>query len=271
FAIISDTDARWAAELDAHPSIDVRTESETRLWHDALYRAGHTTDFRRSTDDLSGYRVAIVPVQYLMTDSGAANLSKFVESGGTMVVTYFSGIVNENDHIRLGGYPGAFTEVLGIRIEEFFPLLAHETISLSAFGAGSKWSERGTVNTAAVVSAYSAGPVEGSPAITRNAFGAGTAYYVGTSLTPEGVSQLITQLAAEASITPVVSVPQDVEVVVRSDGTSSWAFVINHTPDSVTLALDGVNLLVGEPTAGSLTLDAGGVAVVRLSTPIGVS
>ena len=271
FAIICDTDARWAAELDAHPSIDVRTVSETRLWHDALYRAGHTTDFRRSTDDLSGYRVAIVPVQYLITDAGAANIRAFVESGGTIVVTYFSGIVDENDSIRLGGYPGAFAEVLGIRIEEFFPLLAHETVSLSAFGAGSKWSERGAATTAEVLSTYSMGPTEGSPSITRNSFGAGAAYYVGTSLAAAGMTELVARLAAEASVAPAAPVPEDVEVVLRSNGTSSWAFVINHTADAVSLSIDGVNLLVDEPTAGSLTVDGGGVAVVRMSTPIGVS
>ncbi|MDQ1545346.1 MAG: beta-galactosidase [Actinomycetota bacterium] len=269
--IINDTDARWASELDAHPSIDVTTVPETRLWHDALYRGGYTTDFRRATDDLSGYRVAIVPVQYLMTDAGAANLRGFVESGGTLVATYFSGIVNENDHIRLGGYPGALSEVLGIRIEEFFPLLQSETIALSEFGAGSKWSERGTVSSARVLAEYASGPVQGSAAVTRNAFGKGSAYYVGTSLTTGGVSALFAQVAAEASITPFVSVPQDVEVVLRSNAGTSWAFVINHTSEDVALSLDGVDLLAGSPTGGSLTVDAGGVAVVRLSTPIGDS
>ena len=269
--IINDTDASWASELEAHPSVDVNTVSETRVWHDALYRGGYTTDFRRATDDLSGYRVAIVPVQYLMADAGAANLRGFVEAGGTLVATYFSGIVNENDHIRLGGYPGALSEVLGIRIEEFFPLLASETIALSEFGSGTKWSERGTVSGASVLAEYVAGPVGGSPAITRNTFGKGNAYYVGTSLTPEGASRLVAQLATEARIKPPVDVPQDVEVVLRSNAETSWAFVINHTSDDIALSLDGIDLLDGSPTGGSLTVDAGGVAVVRLSAPIGDS
>jgi beta-galactosidase len=269
--IINDTDARWASALDAHPSLDVDTISETRLWHDGLYRGGYTADFRRATDDLSGYRIAVVPVQYLMTDAGAANLRGFVESGGTLVATYFSGIVDENDHIRLGGYPGALTEVLGIRIEEFFPLLASETISLSQFGSGIKWSERGTVSTASVLAEYSSGPVAGSPAITRNSFGKGTAYYAGTSLSPEGVSQLLAQVSAATAVSPLITAPEDVEVVVRSNGETSWAFAMNHTPDDVTLSLDGVNLLNGSSTGGTVTVDAGGVAVVRLTRPIGVS
>jgi beta-galactosidase len=269
--IINDTDARWASELDAHPSVDVTTPPETRLWHDALYRGGYTTDFRRATDDLSGYRVAIVPVQYLITDAGAANLRGFVDSGGILVATYFSGIVNENDHIRLGGYPGALSEVLGIRIEEFFPLLQSETITLTEFGSGAKWSERGTLSTASAIASYATGPVAGSPAVTRNTFGDGVAYYVGTSLISDGAGALFARIAAEANVTPFVAAPEDVEVVLRSNADATWAFVINHTSNDVAVPLDGIDLLDDSPTGGNLTVDAGGVAVVRLSTPIGDS
>jgi beta-galactosidase len=54
--------------------VDASAVAETRRWHDAFYRAGVPTDFRQSTDDLSGYRLIVVPRQYLVTDSGAANL-----------------------------------------------------------------------------------------------------------------------------------------------------------------------------------------------------
>jgi beta-galactosidase len=147
-AILHDTDARWASELDSHPSVDVSTVGETRSWHDVFYRAGITTDFRQSSDDLSAYRLVVAPVQYLATDAGIANLTRYVERGGQLVVTYFSGIVDENDHIRLGGYPGAFADLLGIRIEEFFPLHADEPVRLSQFGSGSIWSELGRGSTA---------------------------------------------------------------------------------------------------------------------------
>ncbi|HUG50474.1 MAG TPA: beta-galactosidase, partial [Terrimesophilobacter sp.] len=181
-AIIHDTDARWASELDAHPSVDLDCLAQTRRWHDALYRVGVTTDFRRSTDDLSGYRLVIVPMQYLITDAGAQNIAEFVRAGGAAVVTYFSGIVDEDDHIRLGGYPGAFADLLGLRIEEFFPLRDGESVQLNAFGSGTVFSELGRSVGASVLAQYTTGPVVGSPAVTRNAFGAGAAYYVGTNL-----------------------------------------------------------------------------------------
>jgi beta-galactosidase len=262
-AIIHDTDARWASELDAHPSVDLDCLAQTRRWHDALYRAGVTTDFRRSTDDLSGYRLVIVPMQYLITDAGAGNIADFVRAGGTAVVTYFSGIVDENDHIRLGGYPGAFAELLGVRIEEFFPLRDAESEQLNAFGSGTLFSALGRSVGASVLAHYTTGPVAGSPAVTRNAFGGGAAYYVGTNLETHGLDELLEGILEEAELVAVVDAGPDVEVVRRSDGERSWLFVINHSAAEARLTVAGVELISGETVAGTLRVPAGRVAVVR--------
>lgn len=263
-AILHDADARWASEIDAHPSVDVDAMSETRRWHDALYRSGATTDFRSATDDLSGYRIVVVPVQYLMTDAAAANLRAFVEGGGSLVVTYFSGIVDEVDHIRLGGYPGALRAVLGISLEEFFPLLPGEQVPLSAYGSGTVFSELGASQGAEVLATYAAGPTAGSPAITRNRLGSGAAYYVGTALSPDGMRALLGDIRSHAGLAPAAPAGDDVEITRRSDGTTTWAFVINHSDAHVTLSITGVDLLAADhASATEITVAAGGVAVVR--------
>jgi len=262
-AIIHDTDARWASQLDAHPSIDVDMMAETRGWHDALYRLGVTADFRRSTDALDDYPVVIVPVGYLMTEEGSRNLADYVEAGGRLVVTYFSGIVDENDHIILGGYPGAFRDLLGVRLEEFYPLMASETVALSRFGTGSVFSDLGDTTGAEVLARYDSGATQGSPAVTRNAVGSGAAYYVGTSLTQAGLQELLGLVMGDAGLQPPTPVPADVEVVQRSNGATTWSFVINHSHHDIQVPLAGHELLAGVSTGGTLTVPAGGVAVVR--------
>lgn len=265
-AVIHDTDARWGNELSDHPSVDVDTIAETRRWHSVLLSMGVTSDIRRSTDDLTAYRLVIVPVQYLVTHAGIDNLTGFVEQGGTVVVTYFSGIVDEVDHLHPGVYPGAFASLLGVAIEEFFPLMVEERVTLTRFGDGHVFSEYGTVTTAEVVAAYADGPVAGSPAVTRRAVGTGAAYYVGTSLERDGMRELLALIAAERGIVSVSGASDEVEIVSRSSGENSWTFVINHGADDIDVELAGVELLSGQPVDGVLTVLAGGAAVVRVTS-----
>lgn len=271
-AIVHDTDARWGSELDSHPSMDTDCIAETRRWHDAFYRAGISTDIRQSTDDLSGYKLVIAPMVYLITDAGAANIEQFVANGGHLVVTYFSGIVDDNDHIRMdpingGGYPGAFRDVLGVQMEEFHPLHAAETVPLSRYGDGAIWSELGKTTTADALAVFAAGPAAGSPAVTRNTFEGGVSYYVSTSLGAEGISRLVGEVAAAAGVGPVVAdLPAGVEVVKRSKAGTSWLFVINHGADDVTVPVHGAELISGSAADGTLSVAGGGVAVVRQSS-----
>ena len=263
-AIIHDTDARWGNELSDHPSVDVDVIAETRRWHSALLSTGVTSDICRSIDEVSRYDVVIVPVQYLITQDGIDNLTGYVEQGGALIVTYFSGIVDEDDHLHLGSYPGAFAELLGVSMEEFFPLLAEEQVELTRFGSGRVFSEYGTVTTAEVLAEYAGGATAGSPAVTRRAFGTGVAYYVGTSLDRAGMLELLEQVGGGGRIVSAPGASDDVEIVSRSAGDRSWVFVINHGTQAAEVAIVGVELLSGRTVDGSLRVEAGQVAVVRV-------
>ncbi|MEO6534010.1 MAG: beta-galactosidase [Pseudolysinimonas sp.] len=265
-AIIHDTDARWGNELSDHPSVDVDVIAETRRWHAALLARGATSDIRRSVDDLSAYSLVVVPVQYLITRAAIDNLTRYVEGGGAIVVTYFSGIVDEDDHLHAGAYPGAFAELLGVSMEEFSPLMAEEQVELTRFGRGRVFSEHGTVTTAEAVASYASGPTAGSPAVTRREVGPGAAYYVGTSLSPEGMAELLNLIAAERGLPSVAGASADFEIVSRTSGDDTWVFLINHGTQAQEIGINGVELLSGHSVDGSLTVQAGQVAVVRVAS-----
>lgn len=262
-AILFDYEAWWGAELDSHPSVDVTYTDRLSALHAALWRAGVTADVVHPSADLSRYRLVVVPTLYLVRDADADALRRFVETGGTAVVTYFSGIVDEHDHIRLGGYPGAFRDLLGVRVEEFFPLREGETVRLDDGARADVWTEWLHAEGAEVLAAYTDGPLPGVPALTRHAVGAGAAWYVGTRLDDEATDRLVARLLAETGVRPPVRAPAGVEVVRRRSADRSWLFVVNHTTEPARLAVSGVELLGGARCDGELEVPAGEVAVVR--------
>ncbi|MEV6369625.1 beta-galactosidase [Micromonospora musae] len=266
-AILFDYEAWWGAELDSHPSVDVTYADRMNALYDSLWRAGITADVVPASADLDRYRLVLVPTLYLTRDADTAALRRFVESGGTALVTYFSGIVDENDHIRLGGYPGAFRELLGVQTEEFFPLREGERVRLDDGSTADVWTEWLHPQGAEVLASYADGPLPGVAAVTRHPVGAGAAWYLGTRLDQPATDRLVARLVAESGVRPAAAAPAGVEVVRRRDGGRSWLFVLNHTDDAARLSVTGVDLLTGLPCDGALVVPAGEVAVVREDSP----
>ncbi|MGW4878214.1 beta-galactosidase [Streptomyces sp. NPDC004262] len=264
-AVVWDWDARWALEFPSQPSGELRFQELVRAWYEPLWRAGVAVDFVRPDADLSAYRAVLVPSLYLVDDAGAANLTAFAEAGGTLAVGFHSGMVDENSHVRLGGYPGAFREVLGVRTDELFPLLPGERVALGGGGTGSLWSERVRPAGAEVVTSYADGPLAGVPAVTRHAYGAGSAWYLATLPDAETLAGLLGRIREEAGVAAGRAAPQGVEVVVRRGADADFVFVIDHAGAGaeVSVAAGSVELLSGKPVDGVVVVAPGEIAVVR--------
>jgi beta-galactosidase len=269
-AIVWDWNAWWAVELPSQPSGELRFQELIRAWYEPLWRSGVAVDFVRPDADLSSYKLVLAPSLYLVDDEGAANLTGFAEAGGTLAVGFHSGAVDENCHVRLGGYPGAFREALGVRTDELFPLLPGESVDLSDGGTASLWSERVALAGAEAVTSYTSGPLTGVPAVTRHTHGSGTTWYLATRPDPTTLTSLLDRIRAEAGVEPVRTAPEGVEAVVRRGPDADYLFLINHggTAAEVAISTDASELLTGKgitTNADSTTVrvEPGDVAVVR--------
>jgi beta-galactosidase len=265
-AVVWDWNARWALELPSQPSEEVRYLDAVRSWYEPLWRSGIAVDFVRPDADLSSYRLVLAPSLYLVDDAGAANLVGFAEAGGTLAVGFHSGMVDENCHVRLGGYPGAFQGALGVRTDELFPLLPGETVDLSGGGTATLWSERVSLAGAEAVTSYTSGVLTGVPAVTRNSYGTGTAWYLATRPDPQTLSALLNRIRTEAGVEPVRETPEGVEAVLRRGEEADYVFLIDHAGKGakVPVAADAVELLTGKRLEdGTVTVAPGDVVVVR--------
>jgi beta-galactosidase len=224
-AILWDFPNRWAQEHEARPTTDLDAQAVFNDYYAALWRAGITTDVAAPEGDLAKYDLVVVPAIYLMSRTAADNLRRYVHGGGTLLVTPYSGIADETDTVYLGGYPGAIRDVLGVRTEEFYPLL-DTTVALASGGTGAIWSEDAVSTGAEVRDTYE----DGTPAWLVNRYGDGTAHYLTTFPDAATLDRIVAAAAEDANIGPVAEAPVGVEVVRRAhpDG-RSWLFCINHT------------------------------------------
>ncbi|GAA2859394.1 beta-galactosidase [Actinoplanes cyaneus] len=266
-AVSWDAPSWWALQGGGLPAADIDYLAAVQQVHRALYRSGVATDFVFPGQDgfgarLTAYTIVFLPHLFLVSDESAAALREFVAGGGHLVVGHLSGIADPAGRVRLGGYPGAFRDFLGVRVVEWRPLAPGTTIALDNGDQGVCWSERVETAGAETVVRYAGDVLAGAPAITRNRFGRGVAWYVSPGLGDDALRRLVDRVTAEAGVTPVLpGLPPEMEAVRRGD----LLFLFNHgeAPGTVPLPGPGTNALTGRALPGPVTVQPGGVIVWR--------
>jgi beta-galactosidase len=269
-AILMDWENWWALELESKPSNDLKLLPQIYLYYQTLFTHNITVDFVHPQADLSRYKLVIAPNLYLVSDSAAENINRYVGKGGTLLMSFFSGIVDENEQIRLGGYPASFHEMLGLTVEEYAVFPEGLTNSLRTTDGRSFtcsfWSDVIHVQGCESLAVYEKDYYTGLPAVTRHSFGKGCGYYLGTELEPAALEWLLGRVCYEAGIVPVMQdLPVGVEALRRSKDGKSWLFLLNHRDEIVEVLLEGIgrDLLTAQSVKGSIVLEPNGVAVIE--------
>jgi beta-galactosidase len=177
--------------------------------------------------------------------------------------------------VRLGGYPGAFADLLGIRTEEFYPLAPGASVGVEVSEGlggtdhqdwtGTIWSEDTVLCGATTVARYADGPLAGRPVVTRHEVGRGAAWYVGTLLDSGAMYSLFGRVCRDAGTGPVVDLGAGsaVEAVRRRGEQGTFLFVINHGDGPVPLPTCGEDLVTGNRVDRLFLLSAGACAIIR--------
>ncbi len=261
-AILWDPPSFWAQDLEWRPSVDLDHRAQIEAHYRALWDRNVTVAFAHPAASLDGYRLVIAPASYLLSAAAASNLSRYVSEGGNLLVSYFSGIVNECEHMPDGPMPGQLREVLGLTVEEFLPLRAGQLVRLGGGGLGSRWAEHVELGAATCLDTFADGPASGRPAVAVHAFGSGRAWYLATSPDAATLAGLLASVLATSGVSADVEAGEGLEHVVRRGDGQDFHFWINHSGVDREVGAVGRELLSGTPVAGSITVPAGDVRIV---------
>ncbi len=267
-AIVFDWDNWWAIEMSSGPSIDLKYVDEVHKYYEALYSQNIAVDLIGVDTPLDGYEIVLAPVLYMVKPGYADRLKAFVERGGTFLTTFFSGIVNETDLVSLGGYPGELRPLLGIWAEEIdalFPHMSNQIVMNQPLEGMKETYNCGLLcdlihsEGAEVLAVYGSDFYQGMPALTRNRYGQGEAWYVASSPDADFLNDFVWQICAARGIEPVLSTPAGVEVTRRAKDGIPYLFVMNHNDTAVQIELETtsyLNVLNDKHYTGTMALAA---------------
>ena len=296
-AILFSAESEWATRSQTLPSMKLNHWHDVRDWYRAFLDAGTRADIMPLKYDWSDYKTVVLPTVLMLSAVDTRRLADFAAAGGRVVVGYATGLIDENFHTWLGGYPGAgnglLRDMLGIRGEEFNILGSGvegepEAIRLGAGGEVAPedaaalngattrlWQNDVTVtgDRTQVLAMYAGEEadeweLDGMAAVTRNPYGAGEAYFVGCDLDVADLTKLIRTYLAAPAQSQQSQANTDVLHTVRKSADAAFDFYLPRGKKEV--ELQGVE---GEPVVlfqtergeenGSYTVRRNGVLVVR--------
>jgi beta-galactosidase len=278
-AIIYDWDNRWGIEGMQGLGHEFKNYPETVIAHYVpLWKRGIPVDVIAEEADFSGYKLIIAPMLYMLKPGVAIRLIEFVSQGGTLVGTYWTGIVDENDLAFLGGWPGeGLRKIFGIWDEEIDTLTSDERNSIimadgNELGISGAFEARHYITSvhaenAKILATYSSDFYAGQPALTVNDFGSGQAYYVASRNSDDFLDAFLSSIAEKMDISQAlpISIPEGVTAQLRINGEVRFIFVMNFNPFPMTINLANhkfSNLLTGETVTNSLELETFGFKIL---------
>jgi beta-galactosidase len=279
-AIVFDWDNWWAVEFSSGPSISLKYVDQVQKYYKAFYNMNISVDIVNPLADLSGYKVVVAPVLYMVKPKVAENINNFVANGGVFITTFFSGIVNENDLVTLGGYPGELRKVLGIWAEEIDALVPEQKNSIvvkTPIGDMNGEYECGLLcdlihlETAKEIACYGKDFYAGMPAITENAFGDGKAYYIATDPEQKLLNSFIKGICINNGLSSFIEAPDGVEITERFKDDTKYTFILNHNAHAVSIDLwDGKyhNIITDSDLQGTIVLEGRDVLILESITAL---
>ena len=259
-AIIFDLESRWAMEDAQGPRNKGLYYRETVMKiYKGLRKLGLNVDVINSEQSINEYDIVYVPMLYMFRDGFEQKARSYVEQGGNLVLSYWSGIVNETDLCYLGGTPYGLMDVFGLRSTEIDGLddgeYNHGVSTENTIWNPSKiytcehLCDLVHITTATPILVYNEDFYKGYPVLTANSFGKGNAYYICADFEQEFYDDFCEYLVKKHNVPVEFSnIPKGIQVNTRETEDDVYVFIQNFNKEAVemNLPLDNYSVLYGE-------------------------
>ena len=212
------------------------------LLHSAFTKHGLNVDIIHQCEELTGYKIVVAPEMYLTNEAAVKHLYEFAENGGTVILTDRSGVKDEFNKCIMQQLPTVYRRLVGAYIEEYDSIgYDNATIRLSDGSVYKcrQWCDVIQPETAETVASYDSEFYKGKAAITRNSYGNGTVYYIGTVCEKSLYNRIVKDILVNAGIPYVDGLPDNVEVTTRTGDGIEARFIFNNTNKEQRSILDG--------------------------------
>ena len=276
-AILFSAESEWATRSETLPSMKLNHWHDVRDWYRAFLNAGTRADIVPLKYDWSAYKTVVLPTVIMLSAEDTQRLADFAAAGGRVVIGYATGLIDENFHTWLGGYPGAgdglLREMLGIRGEEAEG--EPSEIRLSSGAVTRLWQNDVNVDgeRAQVLATYEGEEADewelgGTAAITRNPYGSGETYFVGCDLNVADLTEFVRENIVEDSANVANPTDSDVLHTVRKSADATFDFYLPRGKKEIALqGIEGEPIYLfqaeAEEQTGSYTVHRNGVLVVK--------
>ena len=266
-AVVFDWESRWAMEDAQGPrNLGLFYKEAVEKSYFAFRKQGLDVDVIEMEQDFSEYQVLAAPMLYMFKKGFSERVQQFVENGGHFILTYWSGIVDETDLCYLGGTPHGLMEVMGLRSTEIDALYDGEEnmavpVKGNVMGLEQSWKcdhlcDLVKVSTAEAMAVYGTDFYQGMPALTKNVYGKGAAYYVCADFEQGFYDDVYSKIAQEAEVKGTFEdIPEGVEVTSRYSQEFQYIFVQNFNRHSVEIPLpvDEMEIILGDYNNGIIS------------------
>lgn len=238
-AIIYDKENKWALNMSCGPrNAGIDYDKTCVSYYEYFWRRGINVDVLDSEAELIGYKLVIVPMLYMYHNNIQEKIREFVNNGGYVVSTVFSGYVNEYDLCFMGeDTKDKLSDVYGIWIEEIDALYDgeyNETILNGKKYKLNTFCEIVHTIGAHTISCYEKDFYKNGPVITVNEYGHGKAYYIAANPEKDLIDELMSALCEDASIKGMLGetyVPEGIGIVSREDEEKKVFFIGNFSEE----------------------------------------